>query len=90
MPCVSPTEPMDQDGVPLWRLVGSATSGRLRLVGRNPSRVTARSTHHIHALVQSHPHSGATYRLVSQLNNSFGVEVTIPGMSPTMVTGFAS
>jgi hypothetical protein len=41
-------------------------------------------------LVEPHPHSGATYRLVPQLDNSFGVEVTIPGMSPTTVTGFAS
>ena len=41
-------------------------------------------------MVQPHPHSGATYRLVLQVDYSFGVEVTIPGMSPTTVTGFAS
>ena len=37
-----------------------------------------------------HPHSGATYRLVPQADNSVEVEVTIPGMSPTTVTGTGS
>jgi len=37
-----------------------------------------------------HPHSGATYRLVPQKDSAFGVEVTIPDMHPTTVTGFAT
>ena len=41
-------------------------------------------------MAKPHPHSGATYRLVPQSDNSFGIEVTIPGTSPTTVTGFAS
>jgi hypothetical protein len=37
-----------------------------------------------------HPHSGAAYRIVEQPDQSFGVEVTIPGTHPTTVTGFAT
>ena len=61
-------------------------------VARRPESIPCKhpERHHVHALVQPHPHSGATYRLVARLDNSFGVEVTIPGMSPTMVTGFGS
>ena len=39
---------------------------------------------------QPHPHSGAIYRLTAWPDDSFGVEVTIPDMPPTTVTGFAS
>jgi hypothetical protein len=39
---------------------------------------------------QPHPHAGATYRVVVQKDDAFGVEVTIPDMSPTTVTGFAA
>ena len=37
-----------------------------------------------------HPHSGATYRIIPRANRSFAVEVTIPDMHPTTVTGFAT
>jgi hypothetical protein len=38
----------------------------------------------------SHAHSGATYRILHQADGSFGIEVTIPGTHPTLVTSFAS
>jgi hypothetical protein len=38
----------------------------------------------------SHPHSGATYRTIRQAAGSFGIEVTIPGTHPTLVTSFSS
>jgi len=38
----------------------------------------------------SHPHSGATYRTIRQADGSFGIEVTISGTHPTLVTSFAS
>jgi hypothetical protein len=34
----------------------------------------------------SHPHSGATYRILGQADGSSGIEVTIPGTYPTLVT----
>jgi hypothetical protein len=37
-----------------------------------------------------HPHSGASYSVVSLDNMTFGVRVTIPDSSPTTVTSFAS
>jgi hypothetical protein len=39
---------------------------------------------------EDHPHSGAAYRIVEQSDLSYGVEVTIPGTFPTIVTGFAT
>ena len=39
---------------------------------------------------KEHPHAGATYQIVQQLDGSFGVEVTIPDTYPTMVTGFST
>jgi hypothetical protein len=39
---------------------------------------------------QTHPHSGATYKLVPQGDQTFGVVVAIPDMHPTTVTGFAT
>jgi len=38
---------------------------------------------------QDHPHVGASYRIVPK-DDAFGVEVTIPGMASTTVTGFAT
>ena len=37
-----------------------------------------------------HPHTGATYRMISQQDGTYGVEVRIPGTHPTLVTGFAT
>lgn len=37
-----------------------------------------------------HPHSDATYRVISRPDRTFGVEVTIPETSPTTVTSFAT
>ena len=39
---------------------------------------------------QKHPHADAVYRVVTQEDDTFGVEVTIPETSPTTVTSFAS
>ena len=39
---------------------------------------------------KDHPHLGASYRIIPQADEAFGVEVTIPDMAPTMVTGFAT
>jgi hypothetical protein len=45
---------------------------------------------HIEAMAFRHPHSDATYRVIPQANDTYGVEVLIDAMNPTMVTGFAS
>jgi hypothetical protein len=37
-----------------------------------------------------HPHADALYRVVPLNEGTFGVEVTIPGTSPTTVSSFAS
>ena len=37
-----------------------------------------------------HPHTDATYRIIPQPNDSYGVEVLIDAMHPTKVTGFAT
>jgi|SwirhisoilCB2_FD_contig_41_5106024_length_379_multi_3_in_0_out_0_1 hypothetical protein len=39
---------------------------------------------------QKHPHAEAVYRIVTQEDETFCVEVTIPETSPTTVTSFAS
>jgi hypothetical protein len=38
----------------------------------------------------AHPHAGATYRLMRAPGEAFAVEVVIPGMNPTLVTGFGA
>jgi hypothetical protein len=37
---------------------------------------------------KDHPHDGAAYGIVEQFDMTYGVEVTIPGTFPTIVTGF--
>jgi hypothetical protein len=37
-----------------------------------------------------HPHAEATYRVIRRPDRNYGVEVSIPETSPTIVTGFAS
>jgi hypothetical protein len=37
-----------------------------------------------------HPHTGATYRIISQQHGTYGVEVKISGTHPTLVTNFAT
>ena len=39
---------------------------------------------------KSHPHVGATYRVVSIADDQFGVEVIVPDTYPTMVSGLKS
>jgi hypothetical protein len=39
---------------------------------------------------KDHPHSGAAYRIIERSDMTYGVEVTILGTLPTIVTGFAS
>jgi hypothetical protein len=39
---------------------------------------------------RTHPHTDATYRIIRQEDESFAVEVTIPGTYPTTVKSFAS
>jgi hypothetical protein len=41
-------------------------------------------------MAQQHPHAEATYRVIRRPDMSFGAEVTIPGMYPTTITGFAT
>jgi hypothetical protein len=36
-----------------------------------------------------HPRSRANYRIVRRMDRTYGVEVTIPGALPTLVTTFA-
>ena len=37
---------------------------------------------------RDHPHQGASYRILPRQGEAFGVEVTIPDMAPTTVSGF--
>ena len=39
---------------------------------------------------KTHPHTDATYRILQQEDESFAVEVAIPGSFPTTVKSFAS
>jgi hypothetical protein len=39
---------------------------------------------------KTHPHSEATYRVFTDENGSFGVEVNIPDSQPTRVSPFAT
>jgi hypothetical protein len=36
---------------------------------------------------KSHPHEGAVYQILELSDGTFGVEVTIPGLTPTKVSG---
>jgi hypothetical protein len=40
-------------------------------------------------MARTHPHAEATYRVIQRPDASFAAEVSIPGMFPTLVTGFA-
>ena len=40
--------------------------------------------------MKAHPHAEATYRVMSAADGAFAVEVTIPGVYPTMVHSFAT
>src|SRR5260221_3948038 len=42
------------------------------------------------AMQRDHPHLGASYKIIPQKDEAFGVEVTIPEMATTTVTGFAT
>jgi hypothetical protein len=48
------------------------------------------TTHHVNEMAKEHPHAEATYRIVPQKDMTFGVEVSVPGSSPAMVTSFAT
>jgi hypothetical protein len=37
-----------------------------------------------------HPYAEAKYRIITQADSTFGVEVTIPETQPTTVTSFAT
>ena len=39
---------------------------------------------------RDHPHLGAAYRIVPRDGGAFSVEVAIPDMAPTLVSGFAT
>jgi hypothetical protein len=39
---------------------------------------------------KTHPHAGATYRMMPLTGGTFGVEVVIADTDPTMVSGFAT
>ena len=39
-------------------------------------------------MTRDHPHQGASYRILPRNGEAFGVEVTIPEMAPTTVSGF--
>jgi hypothetical protein len=41
-------------------------------------------------MARVHPHVDATYRLVARQDNTFGIDVLIPGMNLTRVMGFAT
>jgi hypothetical protein len=39
---------------------------------------------------RTHPHAGATYRMMPLTGGTFGVEVVIADTDPTLVSGFAT
>ena len=39
-------------------------------------------------MIQPHPHSGATYKLIARIDGAFEIEVSIPDTSATVVTNF--
>lgn len=39
---------------------------------------------------RKHPHLGASYKIIRMKDKSYGVEVTIPGAYPAVVTGMAT
>jgi hypothetical protein len=41
-------------------------------------------------MARTHPHAEASYKVIAREDGSFGVEVSIPDSSPTVVTPFAS
>jgi hypothetical protein len=41
-------------------------------------------------MARTHPHAEASYKVVAFEDGTFGVEVSIPDSSPTIVTKFAS
>ena len=41
-------------------------------------------------MARTHPHAEASYRVIALDDGSYGVEVSIPDSSPTVVTPFAS
>jgi hypothetical protein len=41
-------------------------------------------------MARTHPHAEASYKVIPFEDGSFGVEVSIPDSSPTIVTPFAS
>jgi hypothetical protein len=41
-------------------------------------------------MAQTHPHADATYRVIERPDKSFAAEVIIPGMYPTLISGFAT
>ena len=46
--------------------------------------------HHIRWMAKEHPHAGAAYRVVPQKDETYGVEVIVPGSFPALVTSFAT
>jgi hypothetical protein len=45
---------------------------------------------HISYMANEHPHAGASYRILPQENSTYGVEVSVPGSFPALVTSFAT
>jgi hypothetical protein len=41
-------------------------------------------------MAKEHPHAGAAYRVVPQKDETYGVEVIVPGSFPALVTSFAT
>ena len=41
-------------------------------------------------MAKEHPHTGASYRIVTQDNSTYAVEVLVPGTYPALVTSFAT
>ena len=48
------------------------------------------SKHHIRCMAQQHPYASAAYRVLPQKDKTYGVEVTVFGAYPAMVTSFAT
>jgi hypothetical protein len=46
--------------------------------------------HYMKFMAREHPYAGASYRVITQENSTYGVEVIVPGSYPALVTSFAT
>jgi hypothetical protein len=71
------------------RAVGTKSNNRASRPTHCPRKARSATPYAV-LMVQPHPHSGATYRLIAREDGAFEIEVSIPNLSPTTVADFAT